>query len=380
MTVDFPLSDSWFDDEVLADSVLDECNRSPTINVELDMKVLQQPIDFFMEPRDETNRHLRRLLHIVTQRMGSMTLCRGVNGDRLREAGAIHAVMSMLYHLISPLSEQFKSPLHDSEIIIDLATTALGALRDLACGNASNRCAIGSFYYAPPQSTSLPLNGMQIIAWFIQRHHLVPWEHVTFFPQDSRSYSKELRMLTTAIAVIRNTTHSNRINCDILQSLGLTPLLIWRLVYGHTCADSQDITMQPMRSLPNVSIPWREACFRIASSLVNMAEHNVDCAIMCASNQCLVEILLTSWDDHLLTGDDGSYGKQMRRSIPLIHPGLMNILTRWQEINSTDSNCTLSHVIKGVLMREQERKVAARMRRTEEYGTHVIVKLPGQNR
>jgi hypothetical protein len=280
-----------------------------------------------------------------------MALCRGKNGDVLREAGAIHGSLSLLHHIIPHL--------HQNELVVDLATCILGALRDLACGSSLNRHAIGYF-----NNTSC--QGMEIIASFVQRKHLVSWEDIM------SSSCKELRLLTTACGVIRNTTHSNRMNSDTVQAMGLTQLLIWRLLHGNSSSNQN----QSPPKLPDASTPWREACFRIAGALINVAENNVECAIMCASDNALVELLLTTWDDHLLVEDNDDDDSQVQmhkgRSVPLLHPGLANILAQWT-IMKGNKDSKLGWAVEGILAREEKRKIAARLREQQSSSLHIKV-------
>jgi len=172
---------------------------------------------------------MRQKESAIKQTMGTMAQCRGSGGEKLREAGAISSVLSILWRLIVPLplirdnkvqhgtllprmsceyddhsdktfdlndlcnkhihlqnSESNSTTNFDDTILnefdmttLDLATTCLGSLRDLACGSAENRSAILS--WIPPPNNSFDNdqciieNGVHVICAYINRYHQMTW-------------------------------------------------------------------------------------------------------------------------------------------------------------------------------------------------------------
>ena len=185
--------------------------------------------------------------------------------------------------------------------IMKLVIIALGALRDLSCGNSLNRQSIGNFtinnFYGDNTSLS---SGIGIISFFVERYHGQSWETILCVPNslsveqvnictDSNNDEPtergklELRMMTAAIGVIRNATHSTRANCEAFHAYGITNLFIWRLTNTGTNISSSENNFchsnnesAQISRLPHASKPWREATFRIASSLINMSEKCVE--------------------------------------------------------------------------------------------------------
>ena len=100
---DFPLlSDSWFDDISPAVRVGQYANENIHNNdLQMDMELLQKPVFFSTSSCSdyEKTHDLQLRLTSINKRMGSMAQCRGRNGETLREAGAIHGVLSLLHHI-----------------------------------------------------------------------------------------------------------------------------------------------------------------------------------------------------------------------------------------------------------------------------------------
>lgn len=325
---------------------------------------------------------LKHRYNLVITYMGSMSLCRGRNGDTLRKAGAIDALLSLLYSIRSILLSY--SPIKDSitdiliknrndilyELSLDVVSSSLGALRDLACGNVFNRNAVGSFFLSPsihndddsisrnicdlsipyttteptivtPTATTTRSDGIDILLWYIHRytsqstdaHHKISATTTTtklhssldtmiqrqsLQDHDERA-KKELRLFTNALGVLRNISHSNRTNCLFLHEGGVTYMFrIWLLQrctggtaplscypQGQRRREPQSSMPQSYQRLPDAGKPWREACYRMAGCLINMAEKCVECAIECSSS------LLTTMDDGGLCGSGIDGGDEL---------------------------------------------------------------------
>jgi len=147
----------------------------------------------------------------------------------------------------------------------------------------------------------------------------------------------------------------------------------------------QRAPLQSYLRLPDASKPWREACYRMAGCLINMAEKCVECAIECASSSSsssyssylgvhleknedgddntddnndddeLMWILMESWggvgvyDQQCPEGQDDEHGNmkggksKSKGIIPILHLGLANILK--QRIASSESRTTTTNSI-----------------------------------
>ena len=270
---------------------------------------------------------------LIGRHMGSLALCRGSRGDALHEAGAVDATLRVLANLnrhemlLRPealtnstcgVATQTQNemarlpPTHGNGIIcnsandenlssspqiddatgwtpldqaaIALASACLGSIRDLACGNASNRAAISEFKTEseiPPfcctSDDSTTVTGPQILASYIKRYHLLHWEDILRLGSDNdcnERGKKELRLLTDATGAIRNSSHSTPKTCAGLHSALVTEMFIWRLKEGSKQSGPESVPA----TLPDSSIPWWEASFRIAGSLINISERCSACA------------------------------------------------------------------------------------------------------
>ena len=243
-----------------------------------------------------SERSMEEICKLISSNVGNMAQVRAY-GDRLREAGIIPALISRIQAGLK-LSRE----LHEDEVnIFECAVKAIGALRDLGCGSAANRRAIRECW-----------GGLESIVGFISRVHKVKWEGLN--PYD-------LRGLTAAVGAVRNLAHSTQANCIAFHELGVTEMLSWRLLNfaeSSNAVNGKIIENRTEKSLlPDARSPWREAAYRSAVSIINIAEKCKACSDFCASNALLVEILIESWG-----------GKNKSGKAALIHPGLHSILNR----------------------------------------------------
>ena len=351
---------------------------------------------------------LRRRINLIKSHMGSMALCRGARGESLREAGAINSLLSIAWRLILSSDEDNKHfitlPAIDNEsseasydafhvccerhlqslmfnnnivafkelhsTTIDLASAALGSLRDLACGSALNRAAFLSW---EPSSSSQTLNraviknGIHVLVAYIQRYDGFSWEDILCLgdatnatrAEDECIYTargkKEIRMLTNALGAIRNSSHSTADVCQSFYTCGLVDLLIRRLVHNDSTTNNNGVSV-----LPDATRPWREACFRTAGSLINLAEKCPAVAKKLASNRDIIYILLETWGGmNAITGNNEKRKGKSLRGLPLLHLGLAAVL------NAAAGNGALDDAMIQVLEKERERKKVAQRREEE---------------
>mmetsp|Transcript_17353 Transcript_17353/g.20075 ORF Transcript_17353/g.20075 Transcript_17353/m.20075 type:complete len:455 (+) Transcript_17353:155-1519(+) len=346
---------------------------------------------------------------VIDQHMGSMPQCRGKLGDRLREAGAVDRLLEMLYILISEFfiddftsnmklkqtqnlkNEDcitFDDTVFDS--VIELSIGSLGALRDLACGNAINRATIGSFKINQYRNKVEIESGLHIVSFFIKRNHHVLWNDIlcskTSEDQDTTRQPTargklELKLLTAATGVVRNITHSTQTNCEELHKCGLTEYFIWRLRHGHEQQEHEYVTTPSLENsyinnvnetselsrLPDPTKPWREACYRISGSLINMAEKYHQCALRCTMDDELIYILLESWGGLRIYADKGA-----RNRYPLLHLGLNAIFTERLYNFYKNENEQLRQLIQGILDKEIARKKSAQEKEEKRKATKLV--------
>jgi len=398
--------ESWIPTRINADSIKrqkDEMMAATTITITTDTtktRTVQKPAGIEYELKYRHN--------LIVTYMGTMSLCRGKNGDMLRDAGAIDAALSLLHYtsrynfLVYPPTTVTDINYYHSDrdyhhnhnqiqnddrakaerilmlydLTLDVTSASLASLRDLACGNVLNRNAVGSFAitanlihsdehfctmqqpftndtkpnkttFTTPITTTIPkitdsctcpctcrTDGIDILLWYIHRYtslttdtptprnayDTIPTTTSTEISQPSSSLpptptptptptvlhhttlhqhdnnlrtKKELRLFTNTLGVIRNISHSNRTNCLTLHRRGATKTLrTWLL---RRCAGARSGGDGPR--LPDASEPWREACYRTAGCLINMAEKCVECAVECSSAVATVE------------GGGGGYGE-----------------------------------------------------------------------
>ncbi len=331
---------------------------------------LQEPLQ-----NDYLIKDINRRKDIIVMHMGSMAQCRGKLGDKLREAGAINCLLSLLYILIC----DFIDPAGDFSLrinneILELIIASLGALRDLACGSAMNRLCIGSYTVRKYTTSKMRIrSGIDIIVFFIKKYHSVSWNEILFLEdfegkhvddkdefQQTRRGKLELKILTLTTGVVRNITHSTRINCEELHNSGVTELFIWRLQSEANLCVKDEMSgnnSTTFSRLPDPSKPWREASFRIASSLINMAEKCNDCASRCAADDGLMYILLESWGGKTIYDKHVSVNK-----FPVLHLGLIAVLS--ERLNGRDHHGEeeLEKIIQNLFVREASRKKSAQAR------------------
>lgn len=360
----------------------------------------------------------RQRNNAVKQYMGSMAQCRGAGGDALREAGAISALLDILWRLIVPLQVQnhcnekhastsllptmtsdshsngadylkkndldstcsnhlylqsnnldFDSIAMDEwgATALDLATSCLGALRDLSCGSALNRAAFLEWQNTFGTHDEKE-NGVHVLSAYLKRYDKWKWEEILSFTErrsninsnaaaiESTTYTdrgkKELRLLTNVLGVIRNASHSTPDVCQEFFKHGLVDPLIWRLM--------PDILENSQSSLPDASRPWREACFRAASSLINLAEKCPDVACQLGSNRKLIYLLIETWGGaSAISFDPNKANGSTTRGLPLLHLGLAAILNAAGN-GALDGG--LDDVMAQVLEKEKTRKRVAQRR------------------
>lgn len=357
---------------------------------------------------------------LVLLYMGNMTKCRGNNGKELYKQGAIDALLSLLNESSALLlnkidSEKLLSNMQYRVLqstVLDLITNILAAIRDLSCGNADNRMAVGTFTISYHDQC---VTGIDVLISLMSRYHGLSWENILMWEYEctlSTTYlaasnnqnnekgiindgsstqlefsqrhdandthkepfrergKKELRLLTNCIGALRNITHSARSNCESLYHKGMVDLLVWRLKEG-LCSDL-DPTMKTR--LPDSSKPWREGCYRIAGTLINISEKCHDCAAMIALDDDLIFLLLDAWGGAVVNIEgerkdtNTSREEQWKASsaAPTVHVGLLSILKERVSKPSTDANgrqsSPLLQIIGWVLEREEERYRLAQLR------------------
>jgi len=402
---------------------------------------------------DDIYNELKYRAFLIDYYMGSMSKCRGNSGLLLGKEGAIDALLSLLNQanvLMTKFSD--RSTLSDrsstisnsdmTNVVLDLISQILRALRDLSCGLAENRYSVGAFVLEISTATSI--SGIDILTSLIHRYHGISWRSIlswdyelkicssSFSPEkiihansvrDTTSKNKlqesytennlspitqpscdrgkrEMHLLTAAIGVLRNITHSTRSNCEALHQNGTINLLIWRLKTGnfddtsstfnyvkngtgmHEKITSTSASIRNETRLPDTSQPWREACYRISGTLVNMADKCHDSAVLIASDDDLIYLLLDAWGGVNISDTSKEIKDSESREIlwnkssagaPALHLGLLHILQeRWlchneknskQEYGSSEAG--LLQLIKWILNREQNRYQNAQ--RKEEF-------------
>ena len=343
--------------------------------------------------------HLKRTTVLVSNHMGTMAQCRGRAGERLREAGAVDALLLTLFRLLvrghgvslpdaaggdgRPTRAATHDGLQDmvgdayrerlggdvsrgallrelDDSALDLAISALGGVRDLACGSAGNRAAI--LQWRPPDGTGGVRNGAELLGACVRRYHGIEWKDIVLglrFGGEEESAQgasctrrgvKELRLLTNALGCIRNSSHSTADVCQAFYSFGLVDLLTWRLIGDGGDAGRRAIDVLPR--LPDASSPWREACFRCACALINISEKNDCTAKELGSNRDITLLLIESWG-----GVNVNDIKATKTGLPPLHLGLVAILNASRD-GSPEGD--VDDVILYVLEREKMRKGVAR--------------------
>lgn len=372
-------------------------------------------------------------IELIQRHMGSLALCRGSRGDALYEAGAVDVALGVLAGLNRDLdcgctssrrtgmqssdelecgelcavaTDTVRLPIikHEDEVeapsentaiyqstwsevdqaAVALASACLGAIRDLACGNASNRAAVSEYTITCCEHCicgNESGSGPQILASYIRRYHGIYWEDIIILPGDIETATaatdtstqntargkKELRLFTDATGAIRNASHSTPRTCSELHAASVTEMFIWRLKYGSK-EDSVDCNRNMngddagvLPSLPDASRPWREASFRIAGSLINMSERCSDSAKLCGTDLALLQLLVEAWGG----AGSGSSKKQTSASTPMLHLGLAAILHAADNHLRSIGQDGLNAGLRLILDKEEARKRFAQKQEAE---------------
>ncbi|KAL9183697.1 hypothetical protein ACHAXT_004553 [Thalassiosira profunda] len=362
---------------------------------------------------------LRRKNSATLHYMGTMAQCRGAGGEALREAGALDVLLAVLWRLMTPLQmqksddcspvsllpkvkpgDEAKVAWFDNECLcnnhlhlrnsnpsfdgialnalhmtaLDLATSCLGSLRDLACGSAANRAAILAWSPSPAEKNDSHAieNGVHLLSAYVQRYDQCRWEQILSLkemgsdtsgnaiaadaPTQTERGKKELRLLTNALGVVRNASHSTPDVCLEFFRRGLVDTLVWRLMPD----DADTTTPATASSLPDASSPWREACFRSAGSLINLAEKCPAVARQLGSNRRLLYLLIEAWGGASAIAIDPN--NTSTRGMPLLHLGLAATL---HAARNGALEGGLEEGMVQVLERERTRKKAAQRQEEE---------------
>mmetsp|Transcript_23997 Transcript_23997/g.70787 ORF Transcript_23997/g.70787 Transcript_23997/m.70787 type:complete len:407 (-) Transcript_23997:59-1279(-) len=330
--------------------------------------------------RGEVEEEIKYKTGLVERHMGSMAQCRGKQAEILREAGAVDALFRALDGLIDGIWDgdnvgALLPTVSTSEEVIDAAEYAsvdfaivcFGAVRDLACGNARNRAAINALSDDLTSNESPILtdrtgstgrrDGISILSEYLRRYHLLTWKDIlnlpgTSFASDSSRGQKELRLLTNVVGAIRNATHSTPRTCVSLHELSVTDMMIWKLKFGEGSHRGNtgvaDVHANDhLLHLPDTRKPWREACYRIAGSLINMSEKCNACSERCGTDIDLVFLLVEAWGGKI---NDSA-------STPPLHLGLAAILRSTEKRMRLDGG--LNKDLIRILEKEEERRKSA---------------------
>ena len=270
---------------------------------------------------------------------GSMAQCR-VHGKEINKLNGIKILMDILRSIIQFWSDFELGTKNDVNLEqyhkeLDVAIVVLGALRDLSCGIAPNRRDIGTYRvegdHIIVEGDLCLKTGFDIISFFITRHKHQTWEEIP---------TRELKSMTAALGVTRNITHSTPFNCQGLHSIGMTEVFANRLrgrIKSEIIQEGEEQNEHTFfTTLPDAAKPWREASYRLAGTLINMAEKCKDAADYCAREDGLIWILIDSWGGvkdwtSLFDGD-------LKKAIPCLHLGLFAILTSKLQIEDEDND------------------------------------------
>ncbi|KAL7475789.1 hypothetical protein ACHAW6_001693 [Cyclotella cf. meneghiniana] len=305
------------------------------------------------------------------------------------------------FRIHHPFSESVAlNALHSAAL--DLANLCLGALRDLSCGSSFNRSAVLEwtpasiiyFNYKCNGNKCLHVeNGIHLLCAYMLRYHEMKWDNILTLrehsctPMDTTTTStsqktqqlkdgaclfettergkKELRLLTNTLGAIRNTSHSTPDNCQAFYQCGLVEILMWRLSpelqYG---IDQNRIKAFPSHvlasnSTSDASRHWREAKYRAAGSLINLAEKCPSVAKELGSNREMILLLIEAWGGAKAI----TIVSNNLRGIPLLHLGLAAIL---HAAKDGALNGGLDDVMVRILEKEQTRKKVAQRKEEEK--------------
>ncbi|KAL3791165.1 hypothetical protein ACHAWO_013596 [Cyclotella atomus] len=258
---------------------------------------------------------------------------------------------------------------------LDLTILCMGALRDLSCGSALSRSAI--LEWTPPRVLSFEYicngeqclkvqNGIHILCAYVLRYHELNWQDIlmlsgcsvtdTTAHQTSERGKKELRLLTNALGAIRNTSHSTPENCQAFFDCGLTDLLVWRLspdlnnLLDENNDEVSESTLDPRH--------WREAKYRTAGSLINLAEKCPSVAHRLGSDRQMILLLIETWGGTNAVSSD----PKKLKGIPLLHLGLAAIL---HAANGGALDGGLDDIMARILEKESIRKKMAQKKEEE---------------
>jgi hypothetical protein len=300
------------------------------------VNTLPQAVNFLSLSLEELN--VKQVENVITQFMGNMAQCR-IHGKEIRDLGGISCLMNILVNLIQKWEGVYEQEVDDAKYREEkkLASVILGALRDLSCGDAAVRLQIGQYDANMDANVQCKCRtGIEIISYFIVlkccKYRI--WDDIP---------TQELKTMTNALGVARNITHSTPFNCRAFHEAGMTKVFIHRLEgrfdKSTLCGSGDSVkiedTHEPCRKLPSSSKPWREACYRLAGTLINMAEKCLDVAVECAKDEDLIWILIESWGgvkdwDSFFHYDDAPARHSTKKAIPVLHLGLFAIL--WEKI------------------------------------------------
>jgi hypothetical protein len=264
---------------------------------------------------------------------------------------------------------------------LDLTNSCLGALRDLSCGSSLSRSAILdwttpftiSLHYTCNGEKRLQVhNGIHLICAYMLRYHKLRWDDVLSLNEcnsvttnDSTTLisvtergKKELRLLTNALGAIRNTSHSTPGNCQAFFECGLTDLLVWRLCATLNHPEDGRTNNATNRTPLDNTRYWREAKYRAAGSLINLAEKCPSVACQLGSDRQLILLLIETWGGAKALSSD----PKKLKSIPLLHLGLAAIL-RAADDGALEGG--LDDCMKRILEKEQIRKKIAQKKEDE---------------
>ena len=266
---------------------------------------------------------------------------------------------------------------------LDLAVVCLGALRDLSCGSALSRSAI--LEWASPFTVNIHYrcnsdkclvvqNGIHLLCAYILRYHELNWEDILLLGECSSSSAapiltsytdrgkKELRLLTNTLGAIRNTSHSTPDVCQTFFECGLTDLLVWRLT-------SDLVNVLDLSTNIDNTRYWREAKYRAAGSLINLAEKCPPVAYQLGSDRRMILQLIETWGGaHAVSTDS-----KKLKGTPLLHLGLAAIL---HAAKDGALNGGLDDVMKNILEKETIRK--KRAQRDEHDRKRQMNKIPSE--
>ena len=211
------------------------CQCQPQHGVDIDIGTQCHPADYGDGNATPNNNSciicnildMRHKNNTIQHYMGSMSQCRGTGGVALRVAGAIDALLGILWRLMVPLQihkrgesclisllprikykhtannneyewdntlcnnhlqlHPNKNPNFDTIAMNELDTTAmelamscLGSIRDLTCGSALNRAAVLEWTPTSMESyRAKPIkNGIHVLSAYVRRYDRVKWEEI----------------------------------------------------------------------------------------------------------------------------------------------------------------------------------------------------------